>query len=68
MANEFVQKINREALRVCLEGWVRGDVAVIASQADPARFNFTWVPTGGVYSYEEFPDFYENFKSTSEEV
>jgi len=68
MANEFVQKINREALRVCLEGWIRGDPAVIGSQADTKQFHFTWVPTGEVFNFEQFPDFYMKFKGDAEKM
>ena len=68
LASEFVQKINRAALSICLDGWIKGDAAIIGSTADPKRFSFTWVPTGEVFSYEQFPDFYNKFKSDAEQV
>ena len=68
MTYEFVQKINRESVRICLEGWIRGDAAVITSQADRKRFTCTWVPTGDVYNFEQFPAFYNQLKVDAERV
>ena len=68
MANEFVQKINRESVRICLEGWIRGDANTIISQADRKRFTCTWVPTGDIYTFDQFPAFYNQLKVDAEQV
>ena len=63
--NEFD---NRESVRVYLDGWMRGDAAMIISRADRKRFTCSWGSTGDIYNFDQFPAFFNQLKVDAEQV
>merc|ERR1712066_799490 len=58
----LISRINKASIDVCLEGWLRGEAAIIGAHADQEDFYFEWVPTGEKYPFSEFGAFYNTFK------
>merc|ERR1712142_456577 len=61
-SNALVSRINQASVDVCLEGWLRGEAAIIGAHADQKNFFFQWLETGQKYPFAEFPAFFKQFK------
>ena len=61
-SNALVSRINQASVDVCLEGWLRGEAAIIGAHADQKNFFFQWLETGQKYPFSEFPAFFKQFK------
>merc|ERR1712088_407235 len=61
-SNALVSRINQASVDVCLEGWLRGEAAIIGAHADQKNFVFHWLETGQKYPFSEFPAFFKQWE------
>ena len=61
-SNAVINRINKASIDVCLEGWLRGEAAIIGAHADKKNFFFEWLETGKKYPITEFDSFHDQFK------